>query len=407
MSDEPKDDDKNEAQNAADSAAGEGETVATGTGGPRDLMKRVEALAPEDEAERVARQEEEKLAERRKGRKDLETAASKRLAKIGSKEVKRAVVAKPLEDDPLLARAKGLQTWAKDNPGTARIGVAVVAIAIIGGSAFAYTSSKSKAGASETLTAALNADRGRIVAKDTPEDDDMAPKSPRPAFKTVEARRDDAMAKYEAVRSKYPGTGAAILARLAEGSLLLDKGDADAALAAYSDAKNSPLAQADKEVKGRALEGMGFAHELKAMANPADRVKEYDAAIEAYKELENSVEIKGFKELAMYHQGRCFEEKGDKDKAKELYKNARERITKPGEGHPFAYLEEAVTDRLRAIDPTAVPPKKEPAGMGGMPGGGMQGLPPGMDIEKLMKQFGGKMPGGPGGAPGGPGGAPH
>src|SRR5690606_20261285 len=118
-----------------------------------------------------------------------------------------------------------------------------------------------------------------------------------------------ALEQYREVRGKFPGTGAAILARLAEGSLLLDARDADGALAAYTDVKDSPLAAADSEVKGRALEGIGFAYELKALAAPAEKETHLDAALEAFRELENAVEVKGFKELAIYHQARVLTNK--------------------------------------------------------------------------------------------------
>lgn len=356
------------------------ETKAPESAKPADLMKRVEALGGgEDESDRIARLEEEKLAERRKGRTDLESAASKRLAKIGTKQVKRVAVAKPLEDDPLLARTKKLSSWAKDNPTIVRVGGALLALFVIGGAVFATMQNRSKTGASDMLTAALNADRGRVSDKD---DEENGPKTPHATFKSAEARREAALAKYAEVRTKFPGSGAAILARLAEGSLLLDKRDADGAVAAYNEVKSSALAQADNEVRGRTLEGLGFAREIKAVLSPSDSEKQLDAALDAYKELEHSVEVKGFKELAMYHQARVYEGKGDKDKAKELLKAARERVAKPGESHPFPFLEEAVTDRLRALDPSAVPARKND-----MMGGGN------MDIEKLMKQYGGKLGG--------------
>src|SRR5215468_233922 len=92
----------------------------------------------------------------------------------------------------------------------------------------------------------------------------------------------------------------------------------------------------------------------------------------------------------MYHQARVYELKGDKDRAKELLKSLHERLTKPGENHPFPYLELVADDRLRALDPTALPPKQTgPAGMGAM-GAGPGGQGPKLSkeqIEKLMEQF--------------------
>jgi len=135
------------------------------------------------------------------------------------------------------------------------------------------------------------------------------------------------------------------------------------------------LAAADTEVKGRALEGIGFANELKAAAGGAEKDKFLDAALAAFKELENAADVKGFKEMAMYHQARVLQNKGEKDKAKEILLSLKERISKgddaiaPGLPPPlsFPYLKEVAMDRLTQIDPTAAPPKPHAGGGGGAP----------------------------------------
>ena len=58
---------------------------------------------------------------------------------------------------------------------------------------------------------------------------------------------------------------------LAEGSLLLDAKDADGAIAAFRQAHESALARADAEVRGRALESMGFAYEQKGQLDDAQK----------------------------------------------------------------------------------------------------------------------------------------
>lgn len=102
----------------------------------------------------------------------------------------------------------------------------------------------------------------------------------------------------------------------------------------------------------------------------------------------------------MYHQSRVLQAKGDKDKAKELLKTVRERVNKPGENHPFPYLEEVATDRLRALDPSAAPPKA--AGAMGGPGGNKMTEAQIRELIEKLKAGGG---GGHGGAGGG--GDPH
>ncbi|HEY6459722.1 MAG TPA: hypothetical protein VIY73_06210, partial [Polyangiaceae bacterium] len=205
---------------------------------------------------------------------------------------------------------------------------------------------------------------------------------------------DAALAKYRDVESKYSGTGAATLARLAEAGLLLDKGDAKGAASAYDEVKASALAQADAEVRGRAIEGTGFAAELLAQTDAGSKDAHLDAALAAFKLLEQ-VDMKGFKELALYHQARVSVAKGDKPKAVELLKDAYKRVSEPGETHPFPYLETVIEDRLRELDPTALPPKA-PKGNG--PGGLDMSDP---KIQELLRQLQqqGKLPNGPASPP--------
>ncbi len=370
-----------------------------------DIAARVDALGEEDEIEKLARLEEEKLAERRKkrGKKGgLETAASKRLAGIGKRDVKRptAEAVAAGSDDPLMAQTRKLSAWARENQRTVTIAGLVAVLGALGFAGYMYKERKTEQNASVELAKAVSSERGRIGDADK-EDEENGPRDPRPVFKTAEERRNKALEQYRAVKSAYPSTGAAILARLGEGSVLLDKRDADGAAAAFNDVKSSPLAAADAEVKGRALEGAGFAYELKAQANAGEALRLLDDALKVYQELER-LDVKGFKELGMYHQSRVLQAKGDKDKAKELLKTVRERVNKPGENHPFPYLEEVATDRLRALDPSAAPPKA--AGAMGGPGGNKMTE---AQIRELIEKL--KAGGGGGGGHGGAGGGgdPH
>jgi len=268
------------------------------------------------------------------------------------------------------------------------------------------------------LAQALADEHGHVSDKDADDDDDTKAKPLYPTFKSAGERRDAALAKYRSVEAKYAGTGAAMLARLAEGSLLLDATDAKGAEAAFDDVRSSALGQADGEVRGRALEGSGFAAELLAESDAANKDKHLDEALDAFQKLEH-VDIDGFKELGMFHQARVLQAKGDKAKAIELLKDVQKRVSEPGDSHPFSYLQFVVEDRLRALDPTALPPKAakmgpgaagpsgrggsrdsaigSPGGGGGSPGGGG-----GLDmndpqVQKILEQL--RRKGGTGGAP--------
>jgi hypothetical protein len=360
---------------------------------PEAIAERVGQMAPETELDRIAQEEEQKLHARRKDKKGsgLEAAASRRLAKIGEGKVKRPSMlgeAAIPEADPMLQRAARAGDWVQKHRSTFGVFVAVAVLGVGGAAAWTARQQHREADASSLLAQAMADEHGSIVEKEDEDDDDSAAaRRLYPTFRSGAARRDAALAQYKAVESKYAGTGAAMLARLAEGSLLLDANDAKGALAAYGDVKASPLGQADGAVRSRALEGVGFAHELSARLAPDTQDKELDAAMTAYKELEH-VDVKGSKELGLYHQARVLEAKGDRAGAIEILKDLDKRVNEPGETHPFPYLGPLVEDRLRALDPTALPPKA-PKPMGGPPGArpGPGAKPDNAQMQQLIRQL--------------------
>jgi hypothetical protein len=361
---------------------------------PEAIAARVDALGEETDLDRIAREEEQKLYERKKQtkgpKKGLEAAASRRLAKIGEGTVKRPSAlgqAAVPEADPLIARLRGAGKWIRENRQMFG-GLVTVAVLGVGGAlGWLYWQDQRRADASAVLAQAFADERGHVSTKeDDDEEDSKSGHVLYPTFKSGAERRGAALAKVREVEKKYPGTGAAYLARLSEGGLLLDQGDGKGALAAFGDVKGSPLAQADVQVRGRALEGTGFAHELLAQTDAAAKDKHYDDALAAYKQLEQ-VDEKGFKELAMYHEARVLQDRGEKDKATELLKDVHKRISE-ADRHPYSYLEEVVDDRLRLLDPTAVPPKssKPAGGLGGLGGpGGLDMSDP--RVQDLIRQL--------------------
>jgi hypothetical protein len=245
--DEPKNDasederDPQSMQHGADDADGDSTDAAS----PAAILKRVSALDEDDEGERIAREEEAKLEARRardrqpKKKSGLQAAASKRLAKIGTKAPTKRAMATAADADPLLNRATDFGDWARKNQQLVAGAVAAVVVVVAGGLGYVAYERKRETDASVQLAKAVAQERGRIGDPDK-EDDPDRPHDPSPIFKTNDDRREAALAAFRGVESKYHGTGAAILARLSEGSLLLDKEDADGALAAYTDVSTSP-----------------------------------------------------------------------------------------------------------------------------------------------------------------------
>ena len=107
-------DDEQPPKEGKPEAPNEGATAVEGDRfGPDAIAARVDSIGEESELDRQARLEERRLLERKKakGKKGLETAASKRLAKIGQGKVRRpgalADAVAP-EADPLLERTARL-----------------------------------------------------------------------------------------------------------------------------------------------------------------------------------------------------------------------------------------------------------------------------------------------------------
>jgi len=381
----------------------EAEPDATGAAGedkfrPEAIAARVDAIGEETDLERVAREEERKLLDRKrqnkkkKGKTGLESAASKRLARIGEGTVKRpsaAADAVSPEADSLLESLGRARSWITSHRDVFGALVTVAVLGVAGSLGWAYWQDKRNDDASAMLAQALADEHGHVSDKaDEDDDDDTRAKPLYPTFKTAAERRDAALAKYRAVESKYAGTGAAILARLGEAALLLDTDDAKGAITAYDDVRASPLAVADPEVRGRAIEGRGFASERLAEIDAAAAEKHRDAALSAYREMQ-TVDMSGMKELGMYHEARVLLAKGDRAKAIDLLKTVHKLVSEPGDNHRFSYLEFVVEDRLRDLDPTALPPKMPKRGAGGAGGAGGPGAVDSDDprIQELMRQM--------------------
>jgi tetratricopeptide (TPR) repeat protein len=346
------------------------------------LAQKVDALLGEaDQLEELARQEEAKLEARTggRGKSALEEAAAKRLAEIGSnnaaKKAKKAQSQESAEAGaPQGARRQQQVSAALDTPDrwadfvqknrknlTTLGGVVALGLAAFGG--FAYYGDQKRARASEELAQAYAALDARIVtpeqAKAKPADEEV---SDGPTYGSADERAEAAIAKFESVEKSHAGTGAAYLAELTRASVLASQGKYEEALKVYESVRKTPLGKADVEISLRAAEGMGAAHEGLAFRNPDRKKAELEAALASYKQLIDSDAL-GFAELGQYHTARVYEQQGEVEKAKELYRALHKKLTKPAEERPLgSYLEAVVTLRLQAVDPSFEPPRNPSMG---------------------------------------------
>ena len=288
--------------------------------------------------------------------KDKNARAKELLLRRREQAGRRAVGANLLPgemvDDALARSTSAAGKWFRKN---FHILQWVILAGAVGTGVFLFMNHRERtkaADASGDLARAVAAEHGLVMAEDKRSDDEKE-FDHTPVFKTPEERADTAMASYNKVIEEAAGTGASILAKLGQAGISLEKKEWQAALEAFMVVQVSPLATADADVKGRAIEGAGFAKEGKG---------DLDGALLTFKELE-AIDLKGYKELAMYHQARIHLAKGDKEKAKELLKAAREKLTVPStDGPKSQFLERVVEETLRRIDPSAIPAKTQLTG---------------------------------------------
>lgn len=274
-------------------------------------------------------------------------------------------------DDVLARTMASLGKWARRNANNIQTALGVLLLAGGAYGVYHWRTTSTTEESSTLLFQGVSADRGRVLEKDAP-----APKADEevyPVYRDPSERITTALASYHTVAQKFDGSGAGMLARLGEAGMLLDKRAYDEAFKAYSDVRGSALGQADVDVKGRAIEGVGFALEGKGDA---------DGAIKAFHDLES---VAGFKELALYHQARLSAAKGDKAKALEFVRSGREALAAaaPEGKAQRAFVSEALDELHRSLDPASAPPKLPMGGLGAP--GGPQISP--QDLLRLQEQL--------------------
>jgi hypothetical protein len=226
----------------------------------------------------------------------------------------------------------------------------VVVLGIAGGigyQIYAHRRDKAEAAHTDKLVAGIEAELARVGGAAEP-DEMTGLADTRPSFPEHKARLSAAEKAYRAaVGSDTVGT----LARMGLAGALFDQGKFQEAQKEYQTVRTSELASKDADLRCRAIEGVALSEEGQGRT---------DQALAVFGELAKS-DVVGFGPLGLYHQARIENQKGERDKAKELAKSALEKLEKakgsdkaPTMADP-GFTENAVRDLLASIDPSAVP----------------------------------------------------
>jgi tetratricopeptide (TPR) repeat protein len=244
----------------------------------------------------------------------------------------------------------------------------------IGFQIYTWRAEKAAAKVSDALASAIEAEQGKIAAADQEgKRDSRGELDVRRAFATDADRLKAAEDAYRKLSGSGSTSGG--LAKLGLAGVLYDQGKYDDAQKLYSEVLGSELGKVDPDARGRSLEGIGICLEAKG---------DKDAALKKFGELENA-DIPGFRELAMYHQGRILHAKGDDGPAKEKLLKVTEKLGKEPSSptEPPSYLLHAARDLLVRIDPSAAPPQSGDDALQKALEAAQKQLPPGMKMPPI------------------------
>lgn len=247
--------------------------------------------------------------------------------------------------------------------------VFVGAIAVwIGVQVFNYRKLKSEAKVGDNLGKGAHAALAPID-KDEEAVVPGMPADPRPKYDNDAARLKAAREGYEAAIALKKSEGSVLVAELGLAGLDLDEGKAAEARTRYERVKSAPYAQKDSELRGRALEGIALSYEA---------ANDNEAAIKAYREIENSG-IEGFVEMAMLAQARILVEKGDTAAAKEALDKLQKRLEKVESKAEKTFYLGPTLQALKALIAPNEPVTPEPGSMD--------------DLQKTLQELSKKMGG--------------
>jgi predicted negative regulator of RcsB-dependent stress response len=340
---------RSEAAEGGASATATVDAGETAEGGESDAA--AEAAAPIKKKTKKAKSSEPEVI-RDRNRRIREEAAAKRRVQHDERRVAAArnLDTSELVDDALARTTHAVTGWLKRNLNLIQWVVVLSVVAGIGYQIYAYRHDITVARATDELMAAVRAENGRVGEGAAEADSFTGVVDTRPVFPTEEARLKAAAESYRKVQSSGTST-TSTLASLGLAGVLFDQKKFKDARAEYQKVKGSPLAQKDRDVRGRVIEGIGLTFEAEGQIEPA---------LTAFRELENT-DIPGFGALGQYHQARLLLAKGDREKAKQLLTKAQAKLKAATEGEKDpvrasgGFFGRQVQELLASVDPSAVP----------------------------------------------------
>ncbi len=197
---------------------------------------------------------------------------------------------------------------------------------------------------SDALAAGLRAEQSVVGDPAKPAQPVPGIEDPRLAFEKVIQGQTQALEAYREVQNLDPGSELADLSELGVAGVLYDQGKYTDARARYEAAGESPLAQRDIDVRGRALEGAGLSSEAAG---------ELDAALAAFQKM-GQVDAPRFQQMALLHEARVLAAQGKDEEATKVSEELQLALVKDRKFELLSdrgYLASSAKLQLSVLDP--------------------------------------------------------
>lgn len=295
------------------------------------------ATSPEDIRDRNARLRAKAAADRQSKReKDRARIAATAAGLDASERL----------DDVLVRTTHAVTTFIRQNFRWIQWALVVLVVGMFTVQGLRYYKRQVAAKSADALMEGVTAESGTITSEDQSKEvpEELTRWDNRPMFASAEQRTLTAEKELKTTIDKFGSTGAGDYARLQLAGVKYDEKAFDEARALYQQVRTGKLAETDLEVKGRAIEGIGFCLEAKG---------DTDGALKSFRELSNLEGSLEFAALGLFHQARVMVSHNQQDQAKELLKKAEKRLDDDKDSVAASYYRRPIEELMNQIDPSA------------------------------------------------------
>lgn len=255
-------------------------------------------------------------------------------------------------DDAIVRSQDRAAKWMRKHSTTLQLLLVAGVVGWAGWGIWGLYMETATADASAAVAKAIASENGRIGdPAEMGRPDEQGIIDPTPIFADDASRLEAAQKAFEAAAAVRKGSGTALYAELALGSVYYDLGKLDEANQRYQNVLGSDLGRSDPELSGRAMQGIALVLEGKG---------DKEAALAKHRELQGKGQS-GFVEAALYDIARISYDLGKTDEAKQALDTLVEKLGPEDPTQGPSFLRQRTEALMMQVDPEAAKALQKPA----------------------------------------------